>query len=83
LAFEILILEPAIKELQKIDKTQASRILYAIFTKLTKNPQQFETLRHKFKGYRKLRVGEYRVIFAIEGNVVEVELIGHRREVYD
>ena len=83
MAYEILLLEPAIKDLQKIDKTQASRILLAIVSKLTKNPQQFEPLKHRFKGYRKLRVGDYRVIFVIEETQVVVAHIGHRREVYE
>ncbi len=32
--------------------------------------------------YRRLRVGDYRVIYAIEGGLVRVYAVGHRREIY-
>lgn len=83
MAYEIYYKESAIEDLQKIDKTQASRILFTILTRLTKNPQQYETLKYKFKGYRKLRVGDYRVIFIIEEKRVVIAHVGHRREVYE
>ena len=33
-------------------------------------------------GFR-LRVGDYRVIFAIEGNEIHVLKVGHRKHIYD
>jgi mRNA interferase RelE/StbE len=85
LAYEISIKNTAIDDLQKIDKTQASRIILTAINKLSKNPQQFDSLIHQFIGYRRLRVGDYRVIFAIEDdkNRVVIIRVGHRKEIYD
>jgi len=60
------------------------RILKAIDTKLVHFPQEFgEPLRRTFKGYWKLRVGDYRVIYKITGKTILVLRIGHRRNVYE
>jgi mRNA interferase RelE/StbE len=40
-------------------------------------------LKGQFSGLRKLRVGDYRVVFAILDTQVLVLRIGHRREVYE
>ena len=40
-------------------------------------------LRHSLYGYRRLRVGDWRVIFNIEKQIVRIVKIGHRRDVYE
>lgn len=41
-------------------------------------------LRYSLKGARRLRVGDYRVIYTIEpSDVILIVKIGHRREVYE
>jgi mRNA-degrading endonuclease RelE of RelBE toxin-antitoxin system len=61
------------------------RIRRAIEAKLGSNPVEFgKPLRYSFKGARRLRVGDHRVIYRIElPDVVLIVKIGHRREVYD
>jgi mRNA-degrading endonuclease RelE of RelBE toxin-antitoxin system len=61
------------------------RIRKAIEAKLGSNPVEFgKPLRYSFKGARRLRVGDHRVIYRIEPpDVVLVIKIGHRREVYE
>ena len=39
-------------------------------------------LRRSLAGYRKLRVGDYRVIYQINGKKVLIIMIGHRSVVY-
>lgn len=39
-------------------------------------------LRRSLKGYRKLRAGDYRIIFKIEGQSVKILVITHRSAVY-
>ncbi len=59
------------------------RIEMAILTKLQTNPAHFgKPLRDDLKGYRKLRVGDFRVIFWIDKTTVKIEKIGHRSKVY-
>jgi mRNA-degrading endonuclease RelE of RelBE toxin-antitoxin system len=61
------------------------RIRKAIEDKLGSNPVEFgKPLRYSFKGARRLRVGDHRVIYRIEPpDVVLAVKIGHRRDVYD
>jgi len=39
-------------------------------------------LRHTLRGYWKLRVGDYRVVFKIKGAEVHILAIVHRKETY-
>lgn len=41
-----------------------------------------EPLRHSLKGHRKLRVGDYRVIYRVQGSTIIILKIGHRKDVY-
>ena len=61
-----------------------SRIKKAIEEKLTRKPIEFgKPLRYSLKGCRRLRVGDFRVIYKIDGETVLIVKIGHRKEVYD
>lgn len=58
----------------------------AIEKKLTTDPIAFgKPLRYTLKGFRRLRVGDYRVIYRIVENKVLVIIvdIDHRRVVYE
>jgi len=39
-------------------------------------------LKYSFKGFRAVRIGKYRLIYAIEGDAVKVYAIKHRKKVY-
>jgi len=55
----------------------------AIEERLLSDPVSFgQPLRQSLKGHRKLRVGNYRVIYRIKGDEIIILKIGHRREVY-
>lgn len=60
------------------------RIARSIDGRLTSEPMRYGVpLRGTLKGYWKLRVGDYRVVFKVAGQEVWVLTILHRREVYD
>jgi mRNA interferase RelE/StbE len=44
---------------------------------------QGDVKRLKGRAGARLRVGDWRIIFYIEGNTVVVAAVGHRREIYD
>lgn len=59
------------------------KIKVAIEEKLMTHPDLYgKPLRRSLKGYRKLRVGDYRVVFRIHENTVLVLAILHRSVVY-
>lgn len=61
-----------------------SRIKKAVETRLTSAPHQYgEPLRKTLRGYWKLRVGDYRVVFKIVGEEVWILGIMDRKEVYE
>jgi len=70
-------------DIPKLDQTVKIRIKGAIEQKLMTRPEVFGVpLRHSTKGHRKLRVGDHRVVFRIEGMKVKVIIIEHRSVVY-
>jgi mRNA interferase RelE/StbE len=76
------------RDLKSIDPRDRERILRAIRKKLTEGPGDFGSpLAGDLKGFWKLRVGAYRVIYRIfeKKKLVDVVLVGFRRneEVYD
>jgi len=85
MSFEILYHEDVVADdIPKLSKEWRVKIENAIAEKLTTHPEVFgKPLRSSLKGYRKLRVGDYRVIFRIEENTVKVFAIMHRSVVYD
>ncbi|MCX5803602.1 MAG: type II toxin-antitoxin system RelE/ParE family toxin [Proteobacteria bacterium] len=77
---------PSVKseDLPKLDRAIAARIRKAIETRLLAAPQEYgEPLRRTLKGYWKLRVGDYRVVFRVKGKEIFVLGIIHRKEAYE
>ncbi|NLE68447.1 MAG: type II toxin-antitoxin system RelE/ParE family toxin [Lentisphaerae bacterium] len=70
------------KDLSRLDKREARRVLDKIEKELSTHPDRCPTLKGEFKGLRKIRIGDYRVIYAILENDVLILRIGNRREVY-
>lgn len=71
------------KDIPALDNIQKNRIKIAIEQKLVQLPELFGIpLRASLKGHRKLRVGNYRVVFRIEKKTVLILAILHRSEVY-
>ena len=59
------------------------KIRQALEDKLQTRPQIFgRPLRKSLKGYRKLRVSKYRIVFKIQSNTVIILAIIHREDVY-
>ncbi|MEI8079385.1 MAG: type II toxin-antitoxin system RelE/ParE family toxin [bacterium] len=82
MAFDIVYKKSAGKDLAGLVKAEAQRILDKIEKNLAVRADAYPVLKGQFAGLRKLRVGDYRVIFAVFSEQVLVLRIGHRREVY-
>ena len=71
------------KDLPRISADQRERIKRAIEGRLLESPILVgKPLRQSLKGHRKLRVGDWRVIYRIYKKDIIILKIGHRREVY-
>ena len=67
-----------------LNKKLRARIKKAIETRLMTEPHRYgEPLRKTLKGYWKLRVGDYRVVFKVVKFEVWILGIIHRKKVYD
>ncbi|MCW5199037.1 type II toxin-antitoxin system mRNA interferase toxin, RelE/StbE family [Desulfobulbus sp. F5] len=75
-------------DLKRVGVAAARRILRAIDSKLTQEPLQFGVpLSGNLSAFRKLRIGDYRVVYQVTETTVTVFVlaVGPRRdkEVYD
>lgn len=70
-------------DIPKLSAVWKKKVRSAIESKLMAKPEMYgKPLRRSLKNYRKLRVGNYRVIFRIESSVVKILVIQHRSVVY-
>ena len=80
-----LFYHPDIKkeDLPNLLKNIKDRIRKAIENRLLIDPARYgEPLKRGLQGYRKLRAGDYRVIYKVDGEQIVIFKIGHRKEVY-
>lgn len=71
-------------DIPSLDGAVRRRIKNAIERKLMLAPEQFaKPLAYTQAGLWSLRVGSWRVIFALRGDQIWILRIGHRQEVYD
>jgi mRNA interferase RelE/StbE len=82
LAYSIVYRKSVSRDLARLGKAEARRILSRIERELPGKANSCPVLKGKFAGLRKYRVDDYRVIFAILEGQVLVLRIGHRRYVY-
>ena len=68
MSYKIAFKKSVVRDLKRIDKDQADRILRQIEMELPKKADRFPVLTGKFSGLRKFRVGDYRVIYSIMGD---------------
>lgn len=75
--------DDAQEDLQKLDRLIAKRVLNKItwlshhFNNITPEP-----LAGDLSGAFKLRVGDWRIVYTIESDMIVIQAIGHRREIY-
>lgn len=83
-SFDICYHELVVKEdIPRLSLEWREKIKRAIENRLTTRPEAYgKPLRQSLKGYRKLRVGDWRVIFRIDGKTIKIFIIQHRSVVY-
>lgn len=69
------------EQLKKLDLFLARRIAKKV-KELNENPFYQNVKRLKNSPYFRLRVGDYRVLFEMIGNIINIVRIGHRKNIY-
>jgi mRNA interferase RelE/StbE len=84
-SYEIEWAGPALRELRKLDRQTARRVLRAV-TGLAADPRPagVRALSGQPAGTMRLRVGEFRVVYVIDDGEIRILVVrvAHRREVY-
>ncbi len=76
--------EVAKDDLPGIPANLRQRLARSIEARLATSPDRYGApLKGSLKGYWKLRVGDYRVVFKVVGAEVWILAILHRKEVYE
>ena len=78
-----LVYHPKVKtnDIPRLDSAIAKRIKTAIELKLIVNPLKYGFFLHgSLQGYRKLRVGDWRIVYRIMSNTIRIIAIGHRKD---
>lgn len=80
---EVIWADEALKDFDVLDAHIQERIKAKV-TWLRNNLSDIsqEPLRRTLRGFYKLRVGNYRVVYSVRGWVVTIEAVGHRRDIY-
>ena len=72
------------EDLPSIPMPYKEQIKKAIRERLTAEPVKLgKPLRYSLLGFRRLRVGNWRIIYRINGEVVEIIKIGNRKDIYE
>ena len=81
--YSVQIKRSATRDLAQIARQDRERIVYAI-DRLGGQPHAGYPLKGTWRGLRRIRVGDYRVIYEVLDNelVVLVVRVAHRREAY-
>ena len=90
MGWSVSISKPAQRDLKKLDRAVAAKITTALRLLMNEYDQMGRPVQSDVKRMQgtpdhwRLRVGEYRVIFKIDGGALVVLVLeaGHRREIY-
>ena len=83
--YSVSFLKPAIKDLSKIDKLTAKRLVDHIqWLSVNLDTTKLFPLKGELSGLFKLRDGSYRIIYEInrKEKTIIVHFVGHRKDVY-
>jgi len=80
--YSILFTQRALKDLENIDKETQKRIAIKLKEYIKEPLKYARKLANPKIGTYRFRIGDYRVIFDIDGEKIVILRIGHRRSIY-
>ena len=82
MSYNIEFKKPVEKDLRKISAKDTTKILEAIENDLAENGNKQPMLHGEFKGLRKYKVGNFRIIYVILDQTILILRIADRKDVY-
>lgn len=81
--YSVFILPSAQKEIEKLPKLAQTKVFKALVA-LSENPRPANCKKLVGTEAWRVRIGEYRIVYIIEDNILRVEVVrvAHRKEVY-
>ena len=80
--YQIEFADSILDDLRKVPKKEADQILRKIARLEDGLHGNIKRLQNSDIGYR-LRTGDYRILFDVEGDMIVIQKIGNRKDVYD
>ena len=83
--YRVVLDRKVLRDLKQIDKKEQIKIIETIENRLAKDPFIGKRLAGNLSEYYRYRVGNYRIIYLIYQDKIEIEIIkvGHRKDVYE
>ncbi len=73
-----------LEDLKLFDRKSARKLVEKISSYLIQDPFHLgKSLSGNLRGLMRYRIGDYRVIYCIDGSTVSILKIAHRKEVYE
>jgi len=82
MSYTLLYTKSAVRDIHKLDIVAKKRIKKKLEEFVTDSPFYAKKLVHSAIGSYRWRVGNYRIVFDIDGKNVVILRIGHRKEIY-
>ena len=80
--YQILYEKEALKELDKLESSVSRRIIRKI-DEMSENSSSCDIKKLKSSDNYRLRVGDYRILFIFDTNIIKILKVGHRKHIYD
>ena len=82
MTYKLVYTQRAIKDIRKLEQISKKRIGRALI-RYEEDPLKYaEKLIDPRLGTYRFRIGDYRVVFDLEGNEIIVLRVGHRKDIY-
>lgn len=80
--YQLTYTERSVRDIQKLDSSIKQRIAKSLVRYQTDPIKFSRKLTNPALGSYRFRIGDYRVIFDIEGKDLVILRVGHRRDIY-
>jgi mRNA interferase RelE/StbE len=83
MTYSLIVEKSVLKRLKKIPPKFALKLVFRMLELNNGHPSDAKALTGDWQRYWRTRVGDYRIIYSIDDDVIIVAVVGHRKDVYD